>query len=310
MMGKRLFSLCLYGILFLSGCGGWEKDLPDSILAQIDGEAISIDEFDRQFKHLVVDPKHGGSKPESKELRKVFLDQMIDQKILSKEARRLGIRVTPEELNQALLDIRKDYPAEGFGEALGSKGMSLEELKAYLEEKLLAEKMVRSMRQYHGKIEEMEAREFYEANRPLFRIPRRVRVRQIVVADGNEAILIQKQLKKGEDFEKLAREKSIGPERMKGGDLGYFSEGEMPAEFDVVFSMERGAISEVIKSPYGYHLFKVEERVEAREIPFEEAKKSIMEKLEQVRGEEEYQRWLRELREKATVKVNRKWLKS
>lgn len=297
-------------LLLFPGCGLWEGGLQEHLIARIGREEITIDEFTREFKDLVTDPKKEGSQLELRELKEAYLDQMIERKILSQEARRLGIQVSAEELSQAILEIKKDYPGEGFGETLGLKGMSLEEWKVRLEEKLLAEKMVRSSRQYQGKIEEKSAREFYEANRSLFQLPRRVKVRQIVVADGNEALQIQKRLKKGESFEKLAKEKSLGLEKALGGDLGYFSEGERPAEFDHVFSMEAGAISEVIKSPYGYHLFKLEEKVEPRELSFEEAKKSILERLEQERGEEEYQRWLKDLREKAKVKINRKWLRS
>jgi len=297
-------------LLLFPGCGLWEGGLQEHLIARIGREEITIDEFNREFKELVIDPKKEGSPLELRELKVAYLDQMIERKILSQEARRLGIQVSAEELSQAILEIKKDYPGEGFGEKLGLKGMSLEEWKVRLEEKLLAEKMVRSDRQYQGKIEEKSAREFYEANRSLFQLPRRVRARQIVVSDGNEALQIQKRLKKGESFEKLAKEKSLGLEKALGGDLGYFSEGERPAEFDHVFSMEAGAISEVIKSPYGYHLFKLEEKVEPREISFEEAKKSILERLARERGEEEYQRWLKDLREKAKVKINRKWLRS
>ncbi len=310
-MRRTLFHLCLPLVLLLfPGCGLWEGGLPEHILARIDREEITVDEFNREFKELVTDQNREGRQSELKELKEAYLDQMIERKILTQEARRLGIQVSAEELSQAILEIKKDYPGEGFGEKLGLKGMNLEEWKVRLEEKLLAEKMVRSGRQHQGKIEEKAAREFYETHRSLFQLPRRVRVRQIVVADGNEAIQIQKRLKKGENFEKLAKEKSLGPEKVQGGDLGYFSQGEKPAEFDHVFSMEAGAISEVIKSPYGYHLFKLEEKVEPREISFEEAKTSILQRLEREKEEEEYQGWFKGLREKAKVKVNRKWLRS
>jgi parvulin-like peptidyl-prolyl isomerase len=298
-------------ILFLfPGCGLWEGGLPEHILARINGEEITIEEFNREFKDLVTDPKREGSQPGLRELKEAYLDQMIERKILAQEARRMGIQVSAEEVSQAILEIKKDYPGEGFGETLSLKGMNLEEWKVRLEEKLLAEKMVRSGHPYQGKIEEKEAREFYETHRSLFQLPKRVRVRQIVVADGNEAIQIQKRLKKGENFEKLAKEKSLGLEKVQGGDLGYFSQGEKPAEFDPVFSMEVGAISDVIKSPYGYHIFKLEEKTEPREVSFEEAKKSILQKLAREKGEEAYQRWFKDLREKAKVKINKKWLKS
>ncbi|MBM4338321.1 MAG: hypothetical protein FJ110_02135 [Deltaproteobacteria bacterium] len=310
-MRRILLHICWPLILcMVPGCDLWEGGLAEPILARINDEEITIEEFNREFKDLVTDPKREGSQLELRELREAYLDQMIERKILAKEAKRLGIQISAEEVSQAILEIKKDYPGEGFGETLNLKGMNLEEWKVRLEEKLLAEKMVRSGHQYQGRIEEKEAREFYEAHRSLFQLPCRVRVRQIVVADGNEAIQIQKRLKKGESFEKLAKEKSLGLEKTQGGDLGYFSQGEKPVEFDHVFSMEVGAISDVIKSPYGYHLFKLEEKTEPREVSFEEAKKSIFQKLEREKEEEEYQRWFKNLKEKAKIKVNKKWLKS
>jgi len=91
--------------------------------------------------------------------------------------------------------------------------------------------------------------------------------------------------------------------------LGYFSQGEKPVEFDRVFDMEVGTISEVIKSPYGYHIFKLEEKIEPRQIPFEEAKAGILQELGQKKGEENYQKWFKDLKAKAKVKVNQKWMK-
>jgi parvulin-like peptidyl-prolyl isomerase len=184
----------------------------------------------------------------------------------------------------------------------------LEEWKVRLEEKLLAEKVIRSTFHSQEKIDEKEALHYYEDHRSAFQIDQKVRARQIVVADGEEAIQILKRLKKGEKFEKIAMEKSLGPEKVQGGDLGYFSPGEKPTEFNHVFNMEVGAISEVIKSPYGYHIFKLEEKIEPRQIPFEEAKSGILQALGQKKGEENYQKWFKSLKGKAKVKINKKWL--
>ena len=71
-----------------------------------------------------------------------------------------------------------------------------------------------------------------------------------------------------------------------------------------------GMISDVIKSPYGYHIFKLEEKTGARKIPFEEARLGILQKLMQKKGEEEYQKWLKGLKGKANIKINEKWLRA
>jgi peptidyl-prolyl cis-trans isomerase C len=297
-------------LFFLWGCSQWGMGLPEHIIAQINEEQIPVEEFDREFKESMLEPGKEAKGTELGNLKQAYLDQVIERKILVQEARRLGIKISQEELNQAISEIKMDYPGEGFGEKLGLKGTTLEEWKSRFEEKLLAEKVIRGAFHPPEKIDEKEALQYYEDYRSSFQIALKVRARQIVVADGEEAIQILKRLKKGENFEKLAKEKSLGPEKVQGGDLGYFSQGEKPTEFDSVFTMEVGAISEVIKSPYGYHIFKLEEKTQPRQIPFEEAKLEILLELGRKKGEENYQKWLKDLKGKAKVRVNKKWLRT
>jgi parvulin-like peptidyl-prolyl isomerase len=310
-MKRYDFLFILPMVLFsLWGCGPWEGGLPERVLARVNEEQITVDEFDQEFKELILEPGNEAKGADLRDLKEAYLDQVIERKILVQEARRSGMKVSPEELNQAISEIKKDYPGEEFGEKLGVRGMILDEWKVRLEEKILAEKMIRSVHHYGGEIDEKEALQYYETHLASFQLPQKVRARQIVVADGEEAIQILKRLKKGGNFEKIAMEKSLGPEKANGGDLGYFSRGERPTEFDYVFTMEVGTISEVIKSPYGYHIFRLEEKKEARQISFEEAKLGILQELREKKGEEEYQRWLKALKRKAKVKINKKWLRS
>jgi parvulin-like peptidyl-prolyl isomerase len=309
---KKSLTLLIPVILlsFLWGCGQWEAGLPEHVIAQINEEQIPVEEFDREFKELILEPGKETKGTNIRSLKQEYLDQVIERKILVQEARRAGIKISSEELNQAIGEIKMDYPGEGFGEKLGLKGMTLEEWKLRLEEKLLAEKVIRRAFHSREKIDEREVLQYYKDHLPSFQMGQKVRVRQIVVADGEEAIQILKRLKKGESFEKVAMEKSLGPEKVQGGDLGYFGQGEKPIEFDTVFNMEIGTISEVIKSPYGYHIFKLEEKIEPRQIPFEEAKLGILQELERKKGEESYQKWFQGLKGKANVKINKKWLRS
>jgi parvulin-like peptidyl-prolyl isomerase len=297
-------------LFFLCGCDQWGVGLPEHIIAQVNEEQIPVEEFDREFRELILEPGKELKEAGLGALRQAYLDQVIERKILIQEARRLGIKVSQDELSRAISEIKMDYPGEGFGEKLGLKGISLEEWKIRLEEKLLAEKVIRRASHLQEKIDEKEALRYYGDHRSFFQVGPKVRARQIIVADGEEAIQILKRLKKGESFEKVAMEKSLGPEKAQGGDLGYFGPGEKPTEFDHVFTMEMDTISEVIKSPYGYHIFKLEEKIPPRQIPFEEAKLGILQELEQKKGEENYQRWLKGLKGKAKVKINKNRLRS
>ncbi len=305
---KTCISALVFGFVFLSfalGSCQWEENLPEQVVAQVYQEQITADEFERELKEVVLEAGRGEKAEGAVELKRAYLDQVIERKLLAQEAKRLGVQVTPEELNRAIAEIKRDYPGGAFDEQLVLKGTTFEEWKGRLREKLMAEKMMQSALQYHGEIGEKEALQYYEEHRP-FRTGLRVRARQIVVADGEEAIQILKRLKRGESFEKLAVEKSLGPEKTDGGNLGFFGQGEKPAEFDRLFSMEIGAVSEVIKSPYGYHIFKLEEKTKAREIPFEEAKSGILQELTRRKEQEEYQHWVSELKKKAHIIINKK----
>ncbi|MBD3390041.1 peptidylprolyl isomerase [Candidatus Micrarchaeota archaeon] len=88
-----------------------------------------------------------------------------------------------------------------------------------------------------------------------------VKASHILVPTEHKAKWIYKELKKGRDFEKLAKEYSECPSRMKGGNLGFFERGQMTKEFeDVAFSLKEGEISKPVKTEFGYHIIKLLEK--------------------------------------------------
>ena len=143
------------------------------------------------------------------------------------------------------------------------------------------------------KDEELEA--YYRKHIADYRVPTRVRARHILVRPSSseedkekawqearqkiEKIL--ERIKKGEDFAKLAKEYSQDPgSAQRGGDLGWFEEGMMVKEFEkAAMSLEKGEISPIVKTEYGFHIIKVEDKKPGKTISFKEAKKDIEEKL-------------------------------
>jgi peptidyl-prolyl cis-trans isomerase C len=85
-----------------------------------------------------------------------------------------------------------------------------------------------------------------------------VRASHILVSTEQEAQNLLNQINSGVKFEKLAKKHSQCPSCKKGGDLGFFGRGRMVPEFDnVVFSMQKGQVSQPVKTQFGYHLIKV-----------------------------------------------------
>ncbi len=295
--------------LFTVGCQGEDENLPKGILAQVNGELIALEEFNNEL--LDIKLEHG-KLPEDREsldqLRTAFLDQIINRKLILGEARRMDIHVSEEEINTNILALKRDYVGESFKAMLEGRGMSFEQWKRRLKEKLLAEKVITTVAQFDGPIDDKSVEQYYEEHIEEYSFPEQARARQIVVPTEDEAKAILRELRKGEDFEKLAREKSMMPERVYGGDLGFFARGEMPEVFDEVFSMKVGMVSKVIKSPYGYHIFKIEEKVEAKLREFDEVKDEIAHQIRKKKSEQIYYNWLAELRAKAKIKINKQLL--
>jgi peptidyl-prolyl cis-trans isomerase C len=107
-----------------------------------------------------------------------------------------------------------------------------------------------------------------------------VHARHILLKTEDDAKAVIKELAKGADFAELAKKKSTGPSGPNGGDLGFFGKGQMVPEFEkAAFAMAKGAVStDPVKTQFGYHVIKVEERRKA-EVPKYDAV------VEQLRGE-------------------------
>ena len=88
-----------------------------------------------------------------------------------------------------------------------------------------------------------------------------------MVESEEEIREIQNELRrKQKSFSDLAKEFSLGPEGAQGGDLGYFEAGQMPEEFDDVFKLKKNVVSSIIQTPYGFHLFKVVDKMTLEKI--------------------------------------------
>ncbi len=109
-------------------------------------------------------------------------------------------------------------------------------------------------------------------------------------------------LQKGESFEKIADEESDCPGN--GGNLGWFAEGYMVQEFeDVVFKLEFGKCSDVFKTPFGYHIARLDDKREGDYVPLEEVSKNIRQKLETENRDQKFKEILSELRSQADIQT-------
>lgn len=296
----RIFLLLI--LLCLTGCQPPEKPLPP--LFSVGQRQLQLSQFERELKSSYPDLSSLADAAQL-QLKKQLVNQLIERELILGEADRLAIQLNPDELDAARRELRGSYSAEEFAVILRDAGQTRANWDATLKLRLLTEKVSAAVIGLESRVTAQEAEAYYLAQREDFRRPAELRARQMLLADRQTANQILKRLSDGEKFAELARENSLSPDRESGGDLGYFSQGQLPPEFDkVLFKLQTGKVSNPVKSPYGIHLFIVESRRTAGLRPFKQVEAEIAAKLAQQKEEQAFHRWLEQLREQTPVAVN------
>jgi len=244
--------LAVFGIFLLMTSGMAQAQLaplfvdPDDIVALVDGVGITERELAFAAEDMAQDLQ---SIPQGEQ--KAFLvGILIDMKLMANEARRL-------ELNQS--DV--------FALRL-----------RYLEERALRRAFFAT--QINQNISDEDVRAAYEKLIAEQAPEEQLRARHILLASLEDAQGVKAELDAGADFEDMAREKSTGPSGPSGGDLGFFSRGQMVSEFeDAVFALEVGEVSDPVQTQFGWHIIKLEERRQSEPPPFEQVAAQVRQQL-------------------------------
>lgn len=218
-------------------------------VAEVNGSVITTADFKKEVETL---PPYLRPMTETPEGKKELLDTMIIREIIMQQAQKDGL-----DKSQAVTD-------------------KLEELK----KRVVVEAFLKKKIEDQANISDADLQKFYDQNKDKFNSGDQVRASHILVKSENEAQDILGQIKKGANFEALAKKNSVDSAGAKGGDLGWFGKGSMIPEFEkVVFSLKEGELSGVVKTQFGYHIIKLTGKRPAGIRSFAEAKEQIKAKL-------------------------------
>jgi len=295
-------------LLLLPSCRGKDPPPPEPWVALVNGDKIGLDEYQARLavETALVKSEVPLNAREIASLQEEVLERMIEERIMARRAWELSLAVGEEELDARVEGVRRDYSGDPFESLFGPGGVHYPVWREALRKRILFEKLIAVEVNAKITVTDEEAQRYHRANRKEYLTEKRVRAAQIVVRDRERAESILKRLKAGEDFDKVAREVSIGPEASRGGDLGYFARGVMPEAIDrVVFTLPKGKISGVVQSPFGYHIFKLLEREEAGGRKYSEVKELVIADLRKLKEAEEYERWIERLKAASSIRINR-----
>ena len=299
---------CLIGLVIalgtLASCGR-DSVFSRDYVATVNGEKIYLDDYQRRLDaQKAVYARKGLTHPSQdlKLLEEEILESLITETIIAQRAHELNISVNNAELEKKAVEIRSEY-GDDFLNLLLADNIRYEDWKENLRRELIFNKLVEEDVNARIRVSEDEAEDYYQDRRAQFKSEASVHLFQIVVREQALADELKIRLNRGEDFTKLASEFSIGPEATRGGDLGFVGRGEMPDPIDdVIFRIRPGAVSDVIQSPYGYHIVKVTESRAAKFLSFEESKQEVMAQIRAAKEEAAFTAWIEGLKIKAQVK--------
>ena len=273
----------------------FDKAMGNSMFAQM---GVDVKKDKKGFLYLMMKDK--------------AVNELIVKTLIDEEMTKRHITATNQDVDKEIKSIiDKVGSKEKFNEILKTNGISSSQFKKDIKEEVKMKKLVQTIS--NVQISDADAKKFYKENIAKFKYQDKVRASHILIAANPEEIkqkiasdpankglskteiqaMVDKELavklekakkilaevkKDPSSFEKVARENSEDPSSAKkGGDLGFFSKQEMVEPFSkAAFAQKPNTISDIVQSPYGYHIILVKDRMKAGQEPFEKVKGEIV----------------------------------
>ena len=295
-----------------------EEKIPDGKVATVNGIVITQDLFDKEMARVSSQFARSGrplSDAQSVSIKQRVLETLINRELLYQESQQKGIKVEDNEVNGQFDIVKKRFPGEEqYKAALQKMNITEAELKSQIREGMAIQQFVDNYLVQEITVSEAEVMGFYQDNPDMFKQPEQIKASHILIkvdaqadetakGQANKKIMkIQKQLKAGQDFASLATEFSEGPSNVNGGDLGYFSRGQMVKPFeDAAFKLKSGEVSDIVETRFGYHLIKVVDKKPESVVSYEKVKDKITQYLEQDKKGKAVKADIEKLRQKAVI---------
>ena len=307
-------------MFIFTGCSLKKNDndiikINDTVITKSDYQkAYDSTTSNKMFEKMGIDLKNDTDNLFALMMRERIVSELMVKALVNEEMEKRNIKVTKEELEKAEKDIISKFGSkEQFIQLIKLNGVTYDKFKKDLEEEIKMKKFVDSIAMVS--IGESEAKKYYNENQDKFKYPKRVRASHILISANPEQIALklkeekkditdeelskkvteqmkallakaqklQSQIKKAPStFAKVAKETSQDTaSALRGGDLGFFAKDEMVEAFaEKAFELAPNTISEVVQTPYGFHIIMVTDRAEAGVLSFEQSKKDIINFLE------------------------------
>lgn len=312
------------GLLFLGFLVLLSSSAPakviEQLIAVIDGEPYTLSNLGVYAKAKLGREFPTGDLNKINAADREVLEQFITEKLLEAEVRESGIKITGEEVDQYITQIkqRNRLSDDDLKKVLSREGQTVESYRASVKTELEKSEIINRQVRKKVNITNEDVERYYKLNANKYRSEDRVRLRHIlfplaeraapdqVQAATDKAMELYEQIAAGKDFGELAREFSQGAGRADGGDIGWVNRGTLVSGIEEMAfeKLKVGQVSTPFRTGMGVHLVKLEERQTGAVLPLSAVASKIKDELYAKALEERFARWLKtDLRRKHRVDV-------
>jgi parvulin-like peptidyl-prolyl isomerase len=289
MTGLRYAATLLLLVVVLSfAVASADDEKGETPVVKVNGVELRRSDLQIQIDKLLPQSLyHGAITPSKmKEIEKKALQALVEEELYYQEAKKQGLTADENAVRDRLNEVRKMFSSEeAMNETLKRNNMTMEMFREKVVRLQLVENLVR--KETRVSFSDKELDEYYGANKEKFIVPESVRLRYIWImfdptapdfrakakAKADEAF---SRLKAGIDFSQVAWNYADNMSRVKGGDMGFIHRGRLPKDVEeVAFSLKKGELSDVIENDTGYHIMRVEDRKESRQLSFDEIRSKL-----------------------------------
>ncbi|MBI3306746.1 MAG: peptidylprolyl isomerase [Candidatus Omnitrophica bacterium] len=317
------FYLVLFTFLALLPPAFAESQLVERVVAVVNDEPITQSELDFLLRPVYENysKEYQGDMLAEKldDARQKLLNQLIEDRLVIQEAKARGIEADPAELEKEWDQLRTRLSGQKkMEDALASEGLTQTSMKDQLKKQLMIRNLQDQEIRAKVVVSPLAVEEYYKTHIEEFSGQERLKVRSITLTKSEEARErgladeiakakiedIYKRVKAGSDFEEQAKNFSEDSNAKNGGISEWVMRGEMiPAIDEIIFKLTPGQISEIIETPMGYHIFRLEEKEEGKKKSLEEVRSEIFGKLYQKEASKRFREWMQELKRNAYISV-------
>lgn len=296
-------------------------EMVSSIAALVNDEPITTYDLAKEeeaMKSGMSDASSLTSAAARAQLRQAALDALVNKKLIEQKVKELDIRVSDEEVRQAIEDVKKtnNISEENLVAALAARGISFDAYKAQLKDQLERLRLISLEVRSKVQVSEKEIQDYFSAHAGNYQVDEAFHARQVFFAvpatateDQRKMILekaekVLREAKSGADFAELAKKYSDDPSGKEGGDLGFLNKGDLLPEFEkALITMRVGEVSGLVRTSAGIHIIKLVDYREGKTQSLDSAKREVEDLLYKQKSEERFSQWLDGLRKNAAIEI-------